>query len=368
MSGTQTFLAILCVTSSCVLVEPTPPLSEAEVEPPSALSRSESRHDEVLVGGTDGRREAVFEPDPRVRMISQRSIFVFVCASDVDTTDPDNVLVSAQTLAVKLNVCTSERFSGQPVPGFCSGVLVDDDLVMTAAHCVSSLAGDPEPCSYRLIGDYEISSGNSIRTLTTDDVFSPMVRPDGGIWFEAGPTYLSTQQEVADHAIVRLDRTAIPKFQPAAVRRDSAKLSSDAGLSLMGHPSGLPLKIDDTGAVSDPGRRGNFQNSCTTDCDYYDGLVDAFHANSGSGVFLKPDYQVAGILTGGGTGSDYELASGQSCYLARFCSSACGIRIQYAYKAYDELCSNLPSSRVCRSEGDLHYFDWIASLNALLFY
>ena len=40
------------------------------------------------------------------------------------------------------DVCQGVRFEGQPVNGFCSGTLIDDDLILTAGHCISSCDED----------------------------------------------------------------------------------------------------------------------------------------------------------------------------------------------------------------------------------
>ncbi|PTL84207.1 hypothetical protein DAT35_12305 [Vitiosangium sp. GDMCC 1.1324] len=58
--------------------------------------------------------------------------------SDFDATNPNNVTFPGQNLGTAYNLCTSQRFRDDPTAAFCSGTRIDDDLVLTAGHCVTS--------------------------------------------------------------------------------------------------------------------------------------------------------------------------------------------------------------------------------------
>ena len=41
-----------------------------------------------------------------------------------------------QKFAVSRNLCENEKFYNQPIAPFCSGFLVANNMIATAAHCV----------------------------------------------------------------------------------------------------------------------------------------------------------------------------------------------------------------------------------------
>lgn len=318
---------------------------------------------------SDDRQEAVDVSNWKAREVAMRSTFMFVCSSQVNVSDPANVVVSGNTLNDRVEakygneLCASERFANQVAPGFCTGVLIDHDLILTAAHCVAATGSEAEPClssSIQLIGNYSLTSGGSVRQLTSSDVFDV-------VGFAVEPVFVDSAQKSDDYAIVRLDRSATPQFQPVAVRTEFAPVPGNGEVTIAGHPTGLPLKVDDIGVVVIQGWRGWGQYSCTTDCDMFSSNSDAFKGNSGGGVFLRPGYELAGVLFYNRSGvPDYVTQSGASCATASECDeSGCDVLHQYANKPFELLCENVPSSRVCRAEGKLHYFELVAAAHAL---
>jgi hypothetical protein len=94
-----------------------------------------------------------------------------------------------------------------------------------------------------------------------------------------------------DFAVVRLDRPVVGDREPAAVRLADMALERGSSLNLLGFPNGLPAKFAPNGAVV---------NARAERLDYFDGSVDAFGGNSGSGVY-DADGRVVGILVRGAT-------------------------------------------------------------------
>jgi MYXO-CTERM domain-containing protein len=90
-----------------------------------------------------------------------------------------------------------------------------------------------------------------------------------------------------DHAIVELDRPVVG-HTPATVRVEPAGLAEGTSVALIGHPNGLPMKIDDGGVVT----------WSSADATFLNATVDAFNGNSGSGVFDASGELVA-LLRGG---------------------------------------------------------------------
>nr|WP_239470410.1 serine protease [Archangium violaceum] len=281
----------------------------------------------AVVYGTDNRQDVHAHPDATLRTRAQQSTVALMKATDFDTTDPDNVTFNGENLGDAYHLCPTERFLGDPTSASCSGTLIDDDLVLTAGHCVRS---DAECAETRFVFNYYRPSADTLRTVTTADIFncsSIVVRQQGTVG-----------SQNLDYAILRLDRAATPRFTPAPVRTSNTALASGQNVAVIGCGSGIPFKIDSGGAVRDPR---------PATLDYFVANTDTFGGNSGSGVYETSTYTVAGILVRGET--DYVYNG--SCSEVNVCGeTACrGEDITYVYPALRHLCarSPSPSTRLC---------------------
>src|SRR5690606_7501818 len=135
------------------------------------------------------------------------------------------------TLEQGLKLCSSERFSQQPMITNCSGFLVAEDKMVTAGHCYE-----------------EFEDMDSCRSSSW--VF--------GLHMER-PTHMTTQATPADNvyrcikirklesagfmdfAIIELDRKVVGR-SPLKFRTEG-KISDEAELVAIGHPSMLPMKV-----------------------------------------------------------------------------------------------------------------------------
>src|SRR3954452_2919549 len=114
-----------------------------------------------IVYGADDRREA-FESSPGERALLERSLVALVPKQRLATSE-GRVRVMGASLGQAVGLCPGEAFAGQPDAAFCSGVLVDWDLVLTAGHCAHAIAVDdlavvfgyfyPEPGRLALTAD-----------------------------------------------------------------------------------------------------------------------------------------------------------------------------------------------------------------------
>ena len=113
-----------------------------------------------------------------------------------------------------------------------------------------------------------------------------------------------TQTSTDDWAVVRLDR-AVTGRAPLAIRRSGSVALNDS-LYVVGHPSGLPVKLAGGASVRN--------NSPAT---YFEANLDTYGGNSGSPVFNAVTGEVEGILVRGNT--DYVLNSSLGCYTSNVC-------------------------------------------------
>ncbi len=256
-------------------------------------------------------------------VIAMGSTAALMRPSDVTIDHSGEVQFNSPTLQTYHNLCDGERFLDQPAAvAFCSGTLIGDDLFLTAGQCIETEAD----CANTLfVFNYRMADADNLEPITADDVFSCQEI--------VVSTYTS---ESVDYAIVRLERSATPRFTPAIVKTDASPVPVDTPLVMVGYPSGLPTKIDDGGHV-----RYNHED----DLDYFVATTDSFQGNSGSGVYDWDSKELVGILVRGET--DY--VQKDNCYVPNVCEeTGCrGEDSTYAFNAIQALCLTLPGSQPC---------------------
>lgn len=179
------------------------------------------------------------------------------------------------TLNRAMNVCTTERFFDQTVLPNCTGFLVAPDVLVTAGHCVTSMSA----CRDNVwVFDYTDTTTN----IKSQDVYSCSE--------VIGHKLTLGLLAIKDYAVIKLDRPVRGRKPLEFRKRGRVKKGSD--VLVIGHPSGLPLKIADNAEVMD------------TTWNTFRTNLDAFGGNSGSPVFNTRTGLVEGILIQGA--QDYQ--------------------------------------------------------------
>lgn len=232
-----------------------------------------------VVYGKDNRVDLQFVTNPLHRELAH-SVAAHISKDKIGA---DGTL-RASTIGSSMGLCKSERFVDQINPARCSGFLVGEDLLVTAGHCVTG----PSDCErYAWVFDF---SDDTKKVDLDKSVYNCK---------EIISRELSSSTKM-DYALIRLDRKVNDR---SALRfRTKGEISDNAPLVVIGHPSGLPVKVADGANVR------NADNDV-----FFVANLDTFGGNSGSPVFDSVNGVVEGILVRGE--NDYITVSenGVSC-------------------------------------------------------
>jgi len=272
-----------------------------------------------VVYGDDDRLEVYAHPSAELAAIARESAVALIDSHQLERQSDGIYAVIAVPLQTSKGLCDSEAFLDQPTAAGCSGVLIQDDLVLTAGHCIRSQF-ECERKSY--VFNYHLEGPTQLALIDDDDVYEC--------------EELVLRQEVSgmsltpDYAVIRLDRAVSGGHQPARVRPATTPLAQGEPVTMIGFGSGLPAKIDSGGSVADPR---------TEALDYFLVNSDAFGGHSGSAVFDSND-ELAGILIAG-RAPDYVLMEDDSCNVVNvFEDSQAGEAIQYFAPIVSKLCED----------------------------
>jgi V8-like Glu-specific endopeptidase len=281
-----------------------------------------------VVYGTDNRTDVYAHTNATLRARAQQSTVALMQSAMLNTSNPNNVTFNAYSLGTAQNLCTTERFRDDPAAAFCSGTLIDNDLVLTAGHCFNTIS-----CAdTRFVFNFYRTSATALQPVTTQDIFSCQSIVVRQYSFDVNGKY-------QDYAIVRLDRAATPRFTPAPIRPWSSALPQNQSVSVIGSSSGIPFKIDSGGTV----RYGN-----PSTLDTFVDTTDTFPGNSGAGVYESTGFTLAGIHT---RGNAENYISNGTCNVVKVCSeTGCtGQFATYVRPALSAYCQVASSTRLCNT-------------------
>lgn len=270
-----------------------------------------------VVYGSDDRLEVFEEPDADLRRIADESIVALIPSFRIKR-DQDGTygLYNTESLEKLLGLCPDQRFGWEPTAAVCSGVLIDDDLVLTAGHCIDANT----PCDwYSYVFRYELEAPDSLAVIRDEDVYSCAKLVAQGTPQGSDLT--------PDFSVVQLDRPVEGAHAPALIR-PATPLGVQESLTMIGFGTGLPAKIDSGGSVADPR---------ADQLDFFVANVDAFQGHSGSATF-DSQHRLAGILIGGRT-PDYVTSAEGCAEVNVFQDSQAGEVVHNIAPIVDALCT-----------------------------
>lgn len=235
-----------------------------------------------VIYGNDDRMDYYQSSDKLLRHLS-RSTAAQISRDEL-TLGINQYELSGKTLE-EIGMCKSERFSSQLTSANCSGFLIAPDVLVTAGHCVTQISDCDK---YFWVFDYSnFEKEETSFNFNEDQVFycTEIIKRE------------KDYSNMNDFAVLRLNR-AVPNRTPLKMRT-SGKISDSATVAVLGHPTGLPLKITSNAVMRD-----------NSDEIFFRINPDTYGGNSGSAVVDMATGIVEGILVRGDT--DYEKGD-ESC-------------------------------------------------------
>lgn len=251
------------------------------------------------IAGTPGDR-VIYGEDDRLdlyqvtnsRDVQLADSTVALMEADKLTREGTGFKITAGVFGREFGLCEKEPFFNQPSGAFCSGSLVAPDIIITAGHCIP----DESACkTTRFVFGYAVTKeGEYPNSAIAENVV-------------ACKKIISRKQisTGADFAVIQLDRK-ITNHQPLKINRANDLKSGDE-VGVIGHPSGLPVKIafgaSKVRTVNKPG--------------FFMANLDTYGGNSGSAVFNTKTGLIEGILVRGE--EDFVYKNG--CRISNVCGA-----------------------------------------------
>ena len=245
----------------------------------SAISSYASTAENKVIYGEDNRANLHETRNPMFLKLADSTVALI--RNERLTAEANGVTkITARTFKEGYRLCSTERFNSEPIGAFCSGSLIGKNLVLTAGHCVR----DEEGCADT---SFVFGYGIDRRDRNPSEVKTSNVYNCKKIIH----TQMSTEDSFdgVDFAIIELDRNVTDhEALKMATRTVTQRLEVGTRLLLIGHPAGLPTKVEDGGKVRHTRNTGFFVAN-----------TDSYGGNSGSAVFNYLTGEIEGILVRG---------------------------------------------------------------------
>ncbi|HKO89818.1 MAG TPA: serine protease, partial [Polyangiaceae bacterium] len=229
-----------------------------------------------FVNGADDRREYFEVTEPAERAVFEQSLVALAPQANALELSQGNEK-ALSTWGDINQLCEGERFGDQPSASFCSGVLVDWDLVLTSGHCVNVV-----PVSaMRVVFNYYYREPGEL-ALSGDDVYQVKA-------VVAARTDRDPEAPRLDFGWLRLTEPVREPHRPARLRTVSPAAALGDPIISVTAGGGAPLKLDAGGQVLDVRADTN---------DYFIADTDTSEGSSGGAAFSE-DLALLGTLARG---------------------------------------------------------------------
>lgn len=242
--------------------------------------------------GPDNRYDYYKESDPLKKELAQ-SIFGKISSHMIFKKGEFYYPMSNRTYGESNRLCQkNDPFYEQQALATCTAFLVAPNILATAGHCIVTKS------------DCENSTWIKNYILETDDQIAVEKFPIKDVYH--CKTILArelSRETKSDFALIELDRV-VNESKPLELSKENENMAGQK-IFIMGHPSGLPLKISDDAYV--------FSETPV----YFSSNLDSFHGNSGSPVFDQNSLEVKGILV---RGNDDFYKTTTGCQILNVCT------------------------------------------------
>lgn len=287
------------------------------------------QNEQRFVNGADDRREYFELSDPVQRAtIEQSSVALMTASAAAAVSDGHAALLPSWGVVNAL--CDGEPFADQPSAAFCSGVLLDWDLVLTSGHCIDAVPLEQLRVAfgyyYRAEGELAMAGADSYAVASV-------------ITSRRDPAVPNDDGERLDYAWLELEDVARAPHRPAPAYTLQRGLSEGDAVISIGAGGGIPIKWDAGGSVQYD--RADFD-------DYFIANTDTSQGSSGGGVFDQ-NLVVVGSLARGA--ADFTLTRA-GCFSTNVepDPGAALEQFNYVHRAVEGLCAAGSTSALCSAE------------------
>ncbi len=241
-----------------------------------------------VIYGNDDRLDLYQVQDPAQLVLAHATVGL-VSTRDLNKNDGTYSL-KTRSYGESYNLCPTEPFREQRTGVFCSGFLVAPDVIITAGHCIRT---QPSCESTSFVFDFAIFKKHQT---------TPTVIPENNVYHCEKVIQSQVHGGGSDFAVVRLDRPVVNRT-PIKIRR-SGSVTPGTGLTVIGHPAGLPTKVAGGASVR------------SLNHGFFVANLDTYGGNSGSAVFNSMTGVVEGILVRG----ELDFVSKDGCRISNVCA------------------------------------------------
>lgn len=241
------------------------------------------------VYGNDDRKEIYEVDNAAARRAMQATVMIAEKANVIEF--GGEYRLTGDKYGKSMNLCPSEPFWHQPLIGFCTGVLVRPNVILTAGHCIvkqRDCSNSRVVFDVKFTGPGEFSEYAPARNVRACKRIIKRENKKNGL----------------DYAFIELD-SPVHDRQPITL---SQKHDINSKVFMIGHPRGLPAKY--SGPAKIYGQ---------TDLEWITDL-DSFAGNSGSPVFEAATGALVGILTLG-EDDDFQEHTKSQCSVSKKCTA-----------------------------------------------